>query len=289
MNSTEDISGDVSEEAWFYAKDEGPVGPHSAAELRDFLASGVLSGSDLVWTEGMDGWAQVQTVEFLHPQNARPLKAQPEVIEESSSPVRPSSEVHADFDDDEPGASPKFPNQGLLGAAVRRDGEQVRPWVRYFARIIDYTLGQTFVFITSGDPELIYKLPVTPLYAVYFLCGWVLMETCLMSTWGTTPGKWLLKIQVTDSRGRKLEMATAFHRSLQVWIRGMGMGLPIVSLFTLLMSHGRLVQDGATRWDQDGKFEIVHGRFSFRRVAIAVVLFFLFFQLISPAVPPPGV
>ena len=101
MNSTEDIPEEVSEEAWFYAKDEGPVGPHSAAELRDFLASGDLSGSDLVWTDGMAGWAEVQTVEFLHPLNARPLKAQSEVIEESSSPVMPSSEVHADFDDDD--------------------------------------------------------------------------------------------------------------------------------------------------------------------------------------------
>ncbi len=267
------------DEAWFYGKGEDPIGPHTPSEMRGLFASGELEARDLVWTEGMENWVEARTLDFL--------RSEPP---SSSAPSREGTHVPPPIEIEEEPAqeSPPldFSPGEFLKAEVQKEGAQVRPWVRYFARMIDITVGQTFIFMTSGNPDLLHNLPTMPKHVMYFLFGWVLMETCLMSTWGTTPGKWLLKIQVTDAQGGKLEMTQAFRRSLQVWIRGMGMGIPILSLVTLMMSHGRLVQDGSTRWDQLGNCKVVHGRFTFRRLALAGLAFTFFFQVVvAPMVP----
>ncbi len=270
---------DPDREAWFYGKGGDPIGPHTPSEMRELFASGDLEARDLVWTEGMENWAEARTLDFLRP---GPPSSQPPAHEETDIP-RPIETT------DEPDLAPPrrdFSPRAFLRAEVQKEGSQVRPWVRYFARMIDITVGQTFIFMTSGNLDLLHNLPTMPKHVMYFLFGWVLIETCLMSTWGTTPGKWLMKIQVTDAQGRKLEMTQAFRRSLQVWIRGMGMGIPILSLITLMMSHGRLVQDGSTRWDQLGNLKVVHGRFTFRRIALAGLAFTFFFQVVvAPMVP----
>ena len=269
---------DPDAEAWFYGKGGDPIGPHTPSEMRELFASGDLEARNLVWTEGMENWVEARTLDFLRP---GPPSSQPPAHEETDTPCPIETIDEPDLDPPRRDFSPRE----FLNAEVQKQGPQVRPWVRMFARVIDMDLGCTFIFMTSGNPDLVENM-FMPQYLMYFLFGWVLMETCLMSTWGTTPGKWLLKIQVTDATGGKLELAQAFLRSLQVWIRGMGMGIPILSLITLMMSHGRLVQDGSTRWDQLGNFKVVHGRFTFRRLALAGLAFTLFFQVVvAPMVP----
>ncbi len=45
---------------WYYARDGQQSGPVSESDLRDFVASGRLGPSDLVWKPGMGSWASVQ-------------------------------------------------------------------------------------------------------------------------------------------------------------------------------------------------------------------------------------
>ncbi|SEQ50138.1 protein of unknown function [Solimonas aquatica] len=57
----------AGEHAWWHAKGSERFGPHTEEELRQKLADGQVSASDLVWAEGMTDWVPAATVEGLVP------------------------------------------------------------------------------------------------------------------------------------------------------------------------------------------------------------------------------
>jgi len=95
----------------------------------------------------------------------------------------------------------------------------------------------------------------------------------LLSTWGTTPGKWLFRIKLRDKTGKKLNLYSALGRSFAVWLKGYGLGIPIISFFTLLMARSRLKKIGITTWDEAGGFVVTHCKIGGLR-SVIVVLFF---------------
>ena len=64
----------------------------------------------------------------------------------------------------------------------------------------------------------------------------------------------------------------ALRRSVNVWVRGLGLGIPIVSLFTLITAHERLTDEGMTSWDEKGDFRILHRRVGVGRVILTVIV-----------------
>ena len=53
---------------WYYAANRQKMGPVAREELHRLAASGELTATDLVWTEGMPEWIQAERVEWLFPQ-----------------------------------------------------------------------------------------------------------------------------------------------------------------------------------------------------------------------------
>lgn len=156
---------------------------------------------------------------------------------------------------------------------------QIRPWVRYFARIIDilifsFLVGFSLAFIAPSVldiPEIVLTMGI--------LFVWVFQESVLLANCGTTPGKWLFKIKVRDSRGRKLKFSDALNRSFSVWLKGMGAGIPLISLITLLTSRSKLKNDGVTAWDEEGGYVVRHGKIGALRSIVIVILLLGFFSL----------
>jgi len=105
------------------------------------------------------------------------------------------------------------------------------------------------------------------------------LNTSLLSTWGSTPGKSLLKITLRSSTGDKLSFSSALNRSFSVWWRGLGTGFPIASLFTLIVAYKNLSGNGVTTWDREGNFSVSHNRIGALRTIIAI-LFFVGFLII---------
>ena len=70
---------------WYYSKNATQVGPVPDAELRAKIAAGEVTGSDMVWHEGMPDWRPLSTVDEL--QVAQP--AQPAAAG-TSPPVPPA-------------------------------------------------------------------------------------------------------------------------------------------------------------------------------------------------------
>lgn len=158
---------------------------------------------------------------------------------------------------------------------------QIRPWVRYFARITDIWLFSVVVGFTVAilAPSVL-NLPEIVL-TIGILFAWVFQESILMTNCGTTPGKWLFKIKVRDSRGKKLSFSDALNRSFSVLFKGFGAGIPIISLFTLLSSRSKLKRDGITIWDEEGGYVVTHEKIGALRSVVITMLFLGFFSLIA--------
>jgi hypothetical protein len=114
---------------------------------------------------------------------------------------------------------------------------------------------------------------------IILLFLWVFIEALLLSSFGTTPGKFMLKITVLPPPSGSVSYSDALRRSIKVWARGLGAGLPVVNLIALALAHGHLTRNGTTSWDSEGGFAVKHERIGVARVA-AVTLFFIVFVLL---------
>ena len=55
----------MSDRSWFFAFQGEPKGPYPELELRDFIASRMLTAETLVWTEGMTDWTKAGDIPGL--------------------------------------------------------------------------------------------------------------------------------------------------------------------------------------------------------------------------------
>ena len=148
---------------------------------------------------------------------------------------------------------------------------QIKPGVRFFARYIDYMLF-SFLFILL----LSYFIPAFDFDEVIFgilsLFIWVFVETLLLITWGTTPGKWLLNIKIKTNDNKKPSLGLVFKRSIKVWFFGLGIGLPFITLFTLFCAYFELNKNKKTTWDQSEHFSITHNPTPLIKITLAVFI-----------------
>jgi len=79
---------------------------------------------------------------------------------------------------------------------------------------------------------------------------------CLLSLAGT-PGKWLCGIKVVRvADGERPTMRESIIREVMVWVRGLGIGFPVVTLVLQLLSHADLKDFGETVWDRHLKLRV---------------------------------
>jgi hypothetical protein len=109
---------------------------------------------------------------------------------------------------------------------------------------------------------------------------WVFIDGFLLSLFGTTPGKWLFRIKITDSLGRMLTLPVAFRRSIAVWLLGFGAGIPIVNLITQLVAYNKLKKDGITSWDREWDCVVFHGKITQERLIVIVTIIWALIILI---------
>lgn len=154
---------------------------------------------------------------------------------------------------------------------------QVRPWVRYWARMFDvysFSLvgGVILAFIA---PEFLEKQNEYAL-GMMLVFAWVFVEALLLSSFQTTPGKWLFKTNIALTSASPINFSQALARSFKVWWRGFGTGFPIAAMITMIIAHRRLTRNGITSWDKDDGFLIAHETIGVPRVLAAIAFFFVF-------------
>lgn len=177
-----------------------------------------------------------------------------------------------------PGASTESPSESEFGADVPK----VRPWVRYWARMVDICV---FGFVAGIGlvvlfPEFMLDPGTDAILGMLILFLWVFVEPFVILTFGTTPGKWLLKTKILPANGSSFDYGSLLSRSAKVWWRGLGIGFPIVSLVTLIVAYSRLSSNGITSWDRQGHFFVMHETIGAGRVVATIALLLFFFVLL---------
>ncbi len=155
---------------------------------------------------------------------------------------------------------------------------QVRPWVRYWARIIDiYMMTLVLGFIIVYFEELfafstgLLELPGAVLNIIVIVL-FPFVEAIFISNWGATPGKSLLNTKVLNANGQYPSYMEALSRSFRVAWQGLGLGIPIISLITLLISYGNLKANSITSWDTSLETVVRHKKIGVTRTIIATIV-----------------
>jgi len=96
---------------------------------------------------------------------------------------------------------------------------------------------------------------------VTILVFFILIETVVLTTFQTTAGKKFLNISIEKKDGSEIKFKNALKRTVLVWIRGLALGIPIVSFIVK-----RIVKE-------DSNFEVIHHNVPKWRIAIAFIIF----------------
>lgn len=151
-----------------------------------------------------------------------------------------------------------------------------RPWVRFWARMIDIGFGMFFSAMLVG-PVLTPMGPQGPFFLVFLLLVFtnIILEALVVSTFGWTPGKWMLRVRLRTPEGACLGFSAAAVRSFLVWVRGMFFLIFPVNIIMFVLSWRDLRRHGNAWWDRAGNHEVRHGNIGpFRGVAAGILLFF---------------
>ncbi|MEO8302807.1 MAG: DnaJ domain-containing protein [Betaproteobacteria bacterium] len=139
-----------------------------------------------------------------------------------------------------------------------------RPWNRLGARLFDYSIWGIVLALLLSElrgaglvPDGVAFWLGHPFVAPVLITGtWIVVETLLMASLGTTPGKWLfgcyLQFSISDAyakREMRSQLLRAFRRALRVWWEGMGCGFPLLAPILIAIAYERVVQNQETDWD----------------------------------------
>ena len=154
------------------------------------------------------------------------------------------------------------------------------PWQRFWARFLDVHLatGAAAVFLSlvchitaaAGGNQIVGFFSL--------VLGWMLVlaiEPLLLSAWGTTPGKWLLGLELRSCAGEKLSYREGLQRTWGVLGTGYGFEIPVYSLYRLYKSYRACVDNVEMSYDREQGFQyysIVPGQWWYRRASAAVAL-----------------
>ena len=151
------------------------------------------------------------------------------------------------------------------------------PFRRFAARTLDATI---VTLIGGAVLRLGFRVNVGISIKMVAYCEiifWLfemMIEPLLLTTVGTTPGKWIMGLKVRDMKTKeKLELKQAYIRSLKLAWQGFGFMIPIYTVFKRVMSFIRCRMDDTMPWDNGIDVELVDE--SNVRIALVIIVIIL--------------
>ncbi len=262
-------------------------GPFSIFKVGDLFDSGTINGDTLAWHRDLDGWepiSQVASLEILTERHGSTSKPPP-IVENAGTMALPLDIKEA-----------PLPEITVIGPRPL-----ARPFVRFWARMFDYTAVSVLVFQFSDFtiPQPAPNELVSDFFNRYLaemqgpeamrmartlffsFLGWHLVETVLIHLFGTTPGKALFGLKVRSLTGGPLSMLTSLGRSFYVYVMGVGfLQFPFI-LIGMVFSYFRIQATGESFWDQHLKIKVETSPLGVVRIAFAVFAFVALLMLQS--------
>lgn len=76
------------------------------------------------------------------------------------------------------------------------------------------------------------------------------VEALMLALFGTTFGKWLFGLKVQNHQNAKPDFSVALRRQTNLFIRGMALGIPVLSWIAILVAGVQTMSAKAAPWDQ---------------------------------------
>ena len=266
------------------------LGPYSIFKVSELIESEEASAETLVWHAGMKEW--------------KPLKEVP-ALENLFKHVKPQDKEAAESEPFEMPPVPEgIPDGSGAATATIADAKvalatNVRPFVRFWARMFDYTLVSVIVFLLSDVemPQPIQGESFSDLLNRYMaemqkpealllartqffaMIGWHFLEGVLLHVLGTTPGKALFGIRVRQEDGSRLQPLKSVGRSFYVYLLGVGLYQVPFILIGMVFSFFRLMSTGDCLWDQHLGNKVEYAKLGGVRIMLAIGAFFVLIML----------
>jgi uncharacterized RDD family membrane protein YckC len=159
--------------------------------------------------------------------------------------------------------------------------------------------------LASGHLTLWDLILAPPFFVIGAALLWIPVEAGLLAKLGTTPGKWMLGIAITDDLGLRLSYQAALKRSALVQLTGSAIGLSLYMLPGLISVYANLTlipmiqamlgwvmyqRTGSTLWEQAANSRIQHTPVRAFGIVCSVVTLVLWIALgiwITVTVPLP--
>lgn len=250
----------------YLARNNVKSGPFTRYQVIELLSDGTFTEEDLGWHEGLDTWM--------------PLKEIPAVaaiLEDYQAPEKAVTGRAA------PSLSPE-------GALEELGCTQVRPFVRFFARWLDLAVFWVLCWAVLGgydipEPlapgesldEMLEAMQPFAFITLAIVFAWNFVEAYLLSSFGTTLGKYVFRIEVRNGGGARLSYGQALRRTLHVWVAGLGLGVAFLREALEIIALFNLVNTGRTSWDRSQNLQVQHRRIGEGRIAVAVLIFLAVF------------
>ncbi|MEN6634159.1 MAG: protein kinase, partial [Candidatus Polarisedimenticolia bacterium] len=160
-----------------------------------------------------------------------------------------------------------------------------RPWRRLLAKIVDWTL----FFLPSVFAAYFATMVAAPALLgtsdawcdehlgrlflfVELVSGPLVLDALFLACFGGTIGRWFFDLRVRAADGRKPPFGKAVKRTLLLWVRGMGLSLPVVNIAAMAIAYTRLRSNGVASWDRDSGLLTIGRRLGAGRIVGALVI-----------------
>ncbi len=247
--------------------DDQKEGPFTLFQVEERLRGGDdLSETTLGWYDGMEKWAPLRD---LPPFESLFRLRDADLEKERKRQY--AERLATDDMSTEPDHSP-------LSA--------LKCFARFAARWLDFLLffnlciAVMFAFRSAGWIELSYFQFFSKVL-ILLLPPWHLFEAYMITRWGTTPGKALLGIRITDKNGDHLGYAASLRRSLGVFVVGLACYIWFLPIISSLFAFYYLWWHGRTFWDSTTNTKVTHKAFHLRQVFLPFILLFVITNLLQ--------
>ena len=129
------------------------------------------------------------------------------------------------------------------------------PWRRFLARTLDYDLYLLPFELFCGlalhiNPNSAEGKIASAVSCFLAYTAMLFLEPLFLHLFGTTFGKWIFGLRLTNDDGTKLTYKEGRRRTWGILLRGYGLGIPVYSLYRLWKCYKLCIEEQEQDWDE---------------------------------------
>lgn len=290
----------MNENMYFYHDGQNEVGPLSFSNLQKIFDAGVISKETLCRHQNSDKWIKFKNIreeinekiKFNSSAKAKEVVTNKNTEEEMSHPRSNMDDKDQSTPNLGPYAENKYPKSEIFELDNETWSTKLKaPWRRWAARLLDiYLNGSVMMFIFGTLFYIISPYAANDFFNLISSPGGRILDIILTSfaslilgafmigIFGTTIGKLIFGIKIVDGKGKKIGITSGWKRELSVWVTGMAIGIPLISLFTMWSQKNKLEDEGSTSWDAN-RYVIVYRKSGLSQSVLNFIGILMYFMI----------